>query len=540
MLYNGERVGDGSGPEWDIAVDPVDGTTLTAKSLPDAVSVLGLSPRGTMFNPGPAVYMTKLVVPGAVASAVDLDAPIGDTLAKIAELSDRPVAELTVAILDRPRHAELVAAIRAAGARIRFLLDGDVAGAIMAVTPGTGVDLLVGTGGTPEGVLAACALRCLGGEMFGRLVARDDAERTAILDAGFDLNQSLTTRTWSRATTSSSPPPGSPTARCCAGSASSRTGSPPTRCRCARCRAPCGSSRDGTTPNAPAWCCGRELRAPARAAGVSSPTPQPGRAGRGAAPPGRRPVRRAGGRRRGDRLRRGSGRGHPRPARRSGRGPRPGRRHLQPVEQALPRRPALPRAAELRPGLRGAQGAPARAGDPVPAPGQAGAVPLPAHPPRVRPRVRGAGHRRLRRDGRRPRGTEPSPSPGPAEDPGVVPVGEPGGGPRGDLVLRGPGRRRPAHHDDRPDRGALRRRRGHQHPGGRLPAGGGPGVRGAGAGPGVGNRVRRPRHPGDQRRRGLDGRAAGDDGRPRPVPGPVRPRASTWWCRGTGSTPGPG
>ena len=194
MLYNGERVGDGSGPEWDIAVDPVDGTTLTAKSLPDAVSVLGVAPRGTMFNPGPAVYMTKLVVPSAVASAVDLDAPIGDTLVKIAKLSDREVGQLTVAILDRPRHADLVAAIRAAGARIRFLLDGDVAGAIMAVTPGTGVDLLVGTGGTPEGVLAACALRCLGGEMFGRLVARDDAERTAILDAGYDLNRPLSTR----------------------------------------------------------------------------------------------------------------------------------------------------------------------------------------------------------------------------------------------------------------------------------------------------------------------------------------------------------
>jgi fructose-1,6-bisphosphatase II len=194
MLYNGERVGDGSGPECDIAVDPVDGTTLTAKSLPDAISVLGVSSRGTMFDPGPAVYMEKLVVPGSVAAAVEMDTPIGDTLAKIARASDRQVSELTVAILDRPRHADTVAAIRAAGARIRFLLDGDVAGAIMAVTPGTGVDLLVGVGGTPEGVLAACALRCLGGEMFGRLIARDDAERTAILDAGFDLQQTLTTR----------------------------------------------------------------------------------------------------------------------------------------------------------------------------------------------------------------------------------------------------------------------------------------------------------------------------------------------------------
>jgi fructose-1,6-bisphosphatase II len=194
MLYNGERVGDGTGPEWDIAVDPVDGTTLTAKSLGDAVSVLGVSPRGTMFNPGPAVYMQKLVVPGPVADLVDLDAPIGDTLAKIARQTDREIRDLTVAVLDRPRHEDLVSEIRTAGARIRFLLDGDVAGAIMAVTPSTGVDLLVGTGGTPEGVLAACALRCLGGEMFGRLVARNPEEKTAIIDAGFDLNRILTTQ----------------------------------------------------------------------------------------------------------------------------------------------------------------------------------------------------------------------------------------------------------------------------------------------------------------------------------------------------------
>jgi fructose-1,6-bisphosphatase II len=193
MLFNGERVGDGSGPEWDIAVDPVDGTTLTAKSLPDAVSIIGVSPRGTMFSPGPAVYMQKLVVPGHAADAVDLDAPIADNLAKIAEATDRAISELTVCVLDRPRHAELVASIRAAGARIRFLMDGDVAGAIMAVTPSTGVDALVGVGGTPEGVLAACALRCLGGQMFGRLIARNDSERTAILDAGYDLDRTLAT-----------------------------------------------------------------------------------------------------------------------------------------------------------------------------------------------------------------------------------------------------------------------------------------------------------------------------------------------------------
>jgi fructose-1,6-bisphosphatase II len=193
MLYNGERVGDGTGPGGDISVDPVDATTLTARSLPDAVSVLGVAPRGTMFDPGPAVYMKKLVVPGSVAASVDLDAPIGDTLATIAAASDRAVPDLTVAVLDRPRHAGLVSDIRRAGARIRFLLDGDVAGSIMAVTPGTGVDLLVGTGGTPEGVLAACALRCLGGELIGQLVARDDDERRAALDRGYDLERVLTT-----------------------------------------------------------------------------------------------------------------------------------------------------------------------------------------------------------------------------------------------------------------------------------------------------------------------------------------------------------
>ena len=183
----------GSGPEWNFAVDPVDGTTLTAKSLPDAVSVLGVSPRGTMFSPGPAVYMQKPVVPGYVAEQIDLDAPLADTLARVAGATDRAVSELTVAVLDRPRHEQLVTEIRQAGAWIRFLLDGDVAGAIMAVTDGTGVDMLVGIGGTPEGVLAACVLRCLGGELIGRLVARDDNERRAILDAGFDLDRVLTT-----------------------------------------------------------------------------------------------------------------------------------------------------------------------------------------------------------------------------------------------------------------------------------------------------------------------------------------------------------
>jgi fructose-1,6-bisphosphatase II len=193
MLYNGEQVGNGSDPQVDIAVDPVDGTTLTANSLPNAIAVVALAERGTMFDPGPCVYMEKLAVGGDAAAAVDFEAPVETNLARIAEAKGTDVAELTVCILDRPRHRqELVGKVRATGARIKFLLDGDVAGAIMAARPGTGVDVLVGIGGTPEGVIAACALKCLGGAMFGRLWPRDEAERRAALDAGYDLRRVLT------------------------------------------------------------------------------------------------------------------------------------------------------------------------------------------------------------------------------------------------------------------------------------------------------------------------------------------------------------
>jgi fructose-1,6-bisphosphatase II len=193
MLFNGEQVGDGSGPEVDIAVDPVDGTTAAAKGLPDAVAVVGLSERGTMFDPGPCVYMWKLVVPGAAAGAVDPEAPIPDVLATVARALGKRQEDLTVAVLDRPRHDDLVAEIRRAGAAVRSLLDGDVAGAIAVGQPDSGVDLLVGVGGTPEGVIAACALRCSDGEIFGRLRPRDDAERAAALDFGHDLDRVLTT-----------------------------------------------------------------------------------------------------------------------------------------------------------------------------------------------------------------------------------------------------------------------------------------------------------------------------------------------------------
>ena len=193
MLYNGEHVGSGDPPAVDVAVDPVDGTTLTAKALPDALAVLAVAERGAMFDPGPCVYMEKLAVAGDVVDAVDFEAPIEDTLRAIAAARGKRADDVTVAILDRPRHAELVQRVLATGARIKFLLDGDVAGAILAADEGSSVDVLVGIGGTPEGVIAACAMKCLDGAIFGRLYPRDDAERQAALDAGYDLDRILTT-----------------------------------------------------------------------------------------------------------------------------------------------------------------------------------------------------------------------------------------------------------------------------------------------------------------------------------------------------------
>jgi fructose-1,6-bisphosphatase II len=193
MLYNGEHVGNGAPPAVDVAVDPVDGTTLTAKSLPDAIAVLALAERGAMFDPGPCVYMEKLAVAGDVAAVVDFEASIEDNLRAIAQARGKRPEDVTVAILDRPRHAELVQRVLATGARIKFLLDGDVAGAILAADEGSSVDVLVGIGGTPEGVIAACAMKCLDGAIFGRLYPRDDEERRAALDEGYDLERILTT-----------------------------------------------------------------------------------------------------------------------------------------------------------------------------------------------------------------------------------------------------------------------------------------------------------------------------------------------------------
>jgi fructose-1,6-bisphosphatase II len=194
MLYNGEEVGDGLGPECDVAVDPVDGTTLMAKGMPNAVAVLAVAERGTMYDPSAVFYMEKLAVGPEAADVVDVTAPAAENIARVAKAKGGSVEDVTVCILDRPRHDQLVRQVREAGARIKFIADGDVAGAIMAAREGTGIDMLMGIGGTPEGIIAACALICMGGELQGRLWPRDDAERQKAIDAGHDLDRVLTTR----------------------------------------------------------------------------------------------------------------------------------------------------------------------------------------------------------------------------------------------------------------------------------------------------------------------------------------------------------
>jgi fructose-1,6-bisphosphatase II len=193
MLFNGEKVGDGTGPEVDVAVDPIDGTTLAAKGMPNAISVLAVAERGAMYDPSAVFYMDKLVVGREAAGVIDITAPVKVNLAAIAKAKGETIADITVCILDRPRHDQMVREIREAGARIKFITDGDVAGAISAARSGTGVDVLMGIGGTPEGIITACALKCLGGEIQSRLWPRDDAERRRALDAGHDLDRILTT-----------------------------------------------------------------------------------------------------------------------------------------------------------------------------------------------------------------------------------------------------------------------------------------------------------------------------------------------------------
>ncbi|WP_432543657.1 class II fructose-bisphosphatase [Kineococcus sp. SYSU DK002] len=193
MLFNGERVGDGSGAECDVAVDPIDGTTLTARGMPNAVAVLAVAERGTMYDPSAVFYMDKLAVGPEGADVVDIRLPVRENIRKLAKAKKRWVEDVTVCILDRPRHAQLAQEVRDAGARIKFISDGDVAGAVMAAREGTGVDLLLGVGGTPEGIITACAMHCLGGTIQGRLWPRDDDEKQKALDAGHDLDAVLDT-----------------------------------------------------------------------------------------------------------------------------------------------------------------------------------------------------------------------------------------------------------------------------------------------------------------------------------------------------------
>ena len=193
MLYNGEVVGNGDGPDCDFAVDPIDGTTLMSKGLPNAISVLAVAERGAMFDPSAVFYMNKIAVGPDAVDAIDITAPIGENVRQVAKAKSLSVSDMTVCILDRPRHEQLIADVRNAGARIRLITDGDVAGAISACRPNSGTDLLAGIGGTPEGIITAAAIRCMGGAIHGQLAPRDDTERQKATDAGYDLDQILTT-----------------------------------------------------------------------------------------------------------------------------------------------------------------------------------------------------------------------------------------------------------------------------------------------------------------------------------------------------------
>jgi fructose-1,6-bisphosphatase II len=193
MLFNGERVGSGIGPECDVAVDPIDGTTLAAKGMANAVSVLAVSPRGSMYDPSAVFYMEKLVTGPEAADLVDIRNPVAENIHQVAKAKGSAPEDVTVVLLDRPRHQTLAQEIRETGARIKFITDGDVAGAIMAASAGTGVDLLLGVGGTPEGIIAACALKCMDGVIQGRLWPTDDDERQRAIDAGHDLDRVLYT-----------------------------------------------------------------------------------------------------------------------------------------------------------------------------------------------------------------------------------------------------------------------------------------------------------------------------------------------------------
>ena len=192
MLFNGEQIGDGTPPEVDIAVDPLEGTRLTALGMPSALAVIALAERGSMFDPGPCVYMEKIAGGPEIADLLDLDRPLADTLALVAERKNREIRDVMVVMLDRDRHQDAIRQVREAGARVRLITDGDVSASLLAVSEDSPVDLLWGIGGTPEGVISAAAIKCIGGQLLGRLWPRDDSERTAAIEAGYDLDRVLT------------------------------------------------------------------------------------------------------------------------------------------------------------------------------------------------------------------------------------------------------------------------------------------------------------------------------------------------------------
>ena len=192
MLHNGEQVGDGSPPKVDIAVDPLEGTRLTARGAPSALAVIALSERGAMFSPGPIVYMEKMASGEEIGDLMDLDRPLTETVRLIAERKGTDVRDVMAVVLDRPRHEEGIRELREAGARVRLIMDGDVSAALMAASRDRPVDFLWGIGGTPEGVITAAAIKCIGGRLIGRLWPRDDGERQAAIDAGYDLERVLT------------------------------------------------------------------------------------------------------------------------------------------------------------------------------------------------------------------------------------------------------------------------------------------------------------------------------------------------------------
>jgi fructose-1,6-bisphosphatase II len=192
MLFNGEEVGSGSGPEVDVAVDPLEGTRLTANGQPNAIATIACSERGTMFFPGAAVYMDKIACGPEAAEVIDIEAPPAENVKRVAKAKGVEASDVSVVVLDRDRHVDLIAELRRVEAKVLLITDGDVAPAIAAARPGTGVDLLMGIGGTPEGVLSAAALKCVGGTLQGKLWPRNDEERHALVDAGYDLDRVLT------------------------------------------------------------------------------------------------------------------------------------------------------------------------------------------------------------------------------------------------------------------------------------------------------------------------------------------------------------